>query len=88
MNNKHKKTLALIYKHPIPSNIRWSDIESLFRALGGRLTEGTGSMVEVTLHDEWKVFHRPHPQKEASKKTIKYVRIFLEITGVRNGYEL
>lgn len=34
MNSKNRKTLIEIFKHPIPSNIDWKDIENLFRALG------------------------------------------------------
>ena len=43
MNKKQRKTLALIFKVPVPSNIRWKDIETLLKGLGGIITEAEGS---------------------------------------------
>jgi hypothetical protein len=34
LNNKQHKTLEFIFTDPIPANILWKDIESLFVALG------------------------------------------------------
>jgi len=43
MGKKHKKTLLAIFKVPVPSNIKWADIETLFVALGAEISEGRGS---------------------------------------------
>ncbi len=43
LNQKCKKIYNEIYKDPIPANIEWSDIETLFRALGAEISEGNGS---------------------------------------------
>ena len=83
MRAKHKKILQAIYQSPIQSNIKWTDIESLFIALGAEVEEGRGSRVTVTLNNEVAVFHRPHPQKETVKGAVKSVREFLTITGVK-----
>ncbi len=32
LNNKQRKTLELIFTNPVPANIIWQDIESLFIA--------------------------------------------------------
>ncbi len=65
------------------ANIDWDDIESLLRTLGAVVKEGRGSRVRVALNGVVAVFHRPHPQKEATKGRVKAVRDFLENAGVR-----
>lgn len=44
--------------------------------------EGRGSRVRVELNGVVAVFHRPHPEKEASKGRVKAAREFLEKAGV------
>ena len=84
MNSKQKKTLEDIFHNPVKSSILWKDIESLFKALGAYIEEGSGSRVCIMLNDVAAVFHRPHPQKETDKGAIKSVRHFLENAGVFN----
>jgi hypothetical protein len=83
MNSKNRKTLEAIFKKPVQAGILWSDIEMLFIALGGVISEGAGSRVRVKVKDIRAVFHRPHPQKTTDKGAINSVRRFLENTGVR-----
>lgn len=83
MNKKHRKTLEAIFKEPVPSNISWNAIENLFVTLGAIVQEGRGSRVRVSLNGIVAVFHRPHPEKEASKGRIKAVRDFLDNAGVQ-----
>jgi hypothetical protein len=78
MNSKHQNTFAAIFKDPVRSNLLWSDIEALFVALGGEVTEGNGSRVRVVLNGVRAVFHRPHPEKETDKGAVKSVRRFLK----------
>jgi len=78
----HDKTLQAIFARPTRANIRWADIVSLFRTLGATVSEREGSRVGVFLNDRVAVFHRPHPQPETSKATVKDVRTFLEKAGV------
>jgi len=40
MKAKHRKTLAAIFAKPTMANIKFSDIESLIKALGGEIREG------------------------------------------------
>ena len=82
LRKKHQTTLSAIFAEPTRANIRWNDIESLFIALGADCSEGKGSRIRVKLHDIKAVFHRPHPEKEASKPMIRSVRRFLEEAGV------
>jgi len=83
MNSKQRKTLELIYKKPIQADIPWSDIEGLFIALGGKISEGSGSRVRVKLNNVRAVFHRPHSQKTTDKGAVNSVRKFLENAGVK-----
>lgn len=82
VNKKHKRTLDLIFKNPPPSNISWSDIEALLITLGAELTEGSGSRIRIKLNNVRAVFHRPHPQKETDKGSVKSMKRFLENAGV------
>jgi hypothetical protein len=82
LNNKQQKTLERIFTDPIPANINWKDIESLFRALDATLIEGQGSRLGVKLNDAKAVFHEPHPQKETDKGAVKSVREFLVKAGI------
>jgi hypothetical protein len=81
MNNKHKNTLKAIFEKPVRGDIKWSDIESMFVALGAKITEGSGSRVRVSLHGVLATFHRPHPRKETVKGAVKSVQQFLMESG-------
>jgi len=82
MNKKQRQTLERIFEKPDRSDISWSDIESLFIALGAEISEGKGSRVRVILSDVKAVFHRPHPQRVTNKSTIRSVRRFLLESGI------
>jgi hypothetical protein len=83
MNTKHRKTLAAIFAQPVRSDILWSDIESLFVALGAEVSEGAGSRVRVALNGVRAVFHRPHPERETGKGMLKSVVRFLQAAGIQ-----
>jgi hypothetical protein len=82
MNAKQRKTLASIFAAPTRSDVLWSDIESLFRGLGAEIGEGAGSRVRVALNGIRAVFHRPHPERETDKGTLKSVARFLLAAGI------
>ena len=79
VNSKNMKTYKRIYQDPFQSNIEWTDIESLFKALGAEITEGAGSR----MNGERAVFHRPHPESTTDKGAVKAVRRFLENAEVK-----
>lgn len=83
MNNKHRKTLAAIFRNPVSGTIVWADIESLLVATGAELVEGRGSRVRFVCGDETATFHRPHPTKEALPYQVRDARSFLDAIGVR-----
>jgi len=84
MNKKQRQTLAKIFEKPERSDIRWDDIESLFGALGAEISQGKGSRIRVVLGSTKAVFHRPHPQPETNKPTVRSVQRFLIEVGVKN----
>ena len=54
----------------------------MLTAAGAEIAEGSGSRVTVALGGVAQSFHRPHPQKEAGRATVRSVRDFLERAGV------
>lgn len=83
MNASHRKTLAAIFARPTLASILFTDIEALFRALGGSVTERAGSRVKIELAGEQWRCHRPHPRKEAKRYQVEEARELLERVGVR-----
>jgi HicA toxin of bacterial toxin-antitoxin, len=81
VKGRHAKTLKAIFADPVRANVLWSDVEALFAAAGGEISEGRGSRVRVSLDGIDAVFHRPHPQKETDKGALKSVRRFLTEAG-------
>jgi hypothetical protein len=82
MNKRQRQTFNRILEKPERSDIPWSDIESLFIALGAEISEGRGSRVRVALGDVKAVFHRPHPVRLTEKGAVRSVRRFLKEAGV------
>lgn len=82
MTTKHDKLLKLIFENPVRSNLNWMDIEKLFIALGGRVSQREGSRVAVYLNGVIAIFHRPHPEKETDKGALRSVRRFLLNAGI------
>jgi hypothetical protein len=88
MTGKHSKTLKDIFETPIRADVNWSDIESLFVALGAEVSEGRGSRVRVALNGVRAVFHRPHPERVTDKGALKSVQRFLKEAGVDSHDEI
>ncbi|NJP12138.1 MAG: type II toxin-antitoxin system HicA family toxin [Leptolyngbyaceae cyanobacterium RU_5_1] len=82
LNNKHQKTLQSIFTDPIPANIRWNEVESLFEALGAIIKTGSRSRRRVALNGVRAVFHEPHPEPDIDKGMVKSIRRFLESAGI------
>ncbi|MFH1738322.1 MAG: type II toxin-antitoxin system HicA family toxin [bacterium] len=82
MKKKHRRTLDRIFEDPVRSDIRWTDVEALIEALGGRIVQRSGSRVSFVLNHKVAVFHRPHPRPNADKGSLKSVRAFLMKAGI------
>ncbi len=83
MNSKHRKTLAAIFKSPVPKNLVWDDLKSLLLHIGCEIIEGDGSRVGFELNGQRLDFHRPHPGKEAKPYQVKAAREFLKLLEVK-----
>jgi len=77
MKIKRRKTLTAIFAKPTKANIKFNDIESLVKALGGVVREGDGSRVVLELSGTREYAHRPHPGKEAKKYMVEKIREWL-----------
>ena len=82
LNKTHKNTLTVIFRDPVTASLEWQRIESLFKALGAEIIEGSGSRVKVALNGVIATFHRPHPQKEAKPYQVRDARAFLIQMGI------
>ncbi|QRY80796.1 type II toxin-antitoxin system HicA family toxin [Pseudomonas sp. PDNC002] len=82
MQNRHRKTLAMIFRTPTSASIVFTDIEALVLHLGGTVDEREGSRVKLVLHGQTWRCHRPHPGKEAKRYQVEEAREFLRRAGV------
>ena len=83
MKRKHQRTIELIYSRPVSANVRWSDVEVLFKALGAEIAEREGSRIEVFLFGVVRIFHRPHPSPDTDKGAVASIRRWLEENEVK-----
>ena len=81
MKRRHQATLELIFSRPVSANVRWSDIEALFKGLGAQIGEREGSRVLVRLFGERRVFRRPHPSPATDKGAVESIHKRLEEHG-------
>lgn len=82
MNSKQRKILAAIFIDPVSATIVWDDIETLLKAAGCDVFEGSGSRVRFEKGAMVVTFHRPHPAKEAKRYQVRDARAFLLAIGV------
>jgi hypothetical protein len=83
IGSKQRRTLRAIFAHPVSANIRWRDIEGVFRALGAEVENREGSRVAVIFPGRPPaVFHRPHPSPNTDKGAVAAVRDWLRGMGV------
>ena len=83
VKRKHRKTLALIFHQPVSANVKWTEIEALFIALDGEISEREGSRIGIRLFGERWVFHRPHPTPNTDKGAVISIRKWLKANGVK-----
>jgi hypothetical protein len=87
MNKAQQATLNAVFRRPTKADIRWSAIESaiesVFKALGGQVSERPGSRVAARLNGVTAIFHRPHPRPETKKGAVDAVRQFFVNAGVK-----
>ena len=82
LRTRHRRTLERIFARPTPSDIRWSEVESLLRALNIEVVEGEGSRVRLRSGAIRRVVHRPHPSPYLARAAVRNIAIFLTEIGV------
>ena len=83
MRRKHRQTLAAIFRHPVPANIRWDDAIALLEACCAEFEEREGSAIAISLRGDVIWLHRPHPGSEMDKGTVASLRKFLDQLEIR-----
>ena len=63
--------------------MNWIDAMALMSALGATIDEKrSGSRVLVIWCDERRVLHKPHPERNLDKATVKELKVWLTENGV------
>jgi len=83
VHSTHRKILARVLADPVNGNIEWTRIESMLKAAGCRVVEGSGSSVTFESGGRKMTLPRPHPGKEALRYRVVAVREFLEKAGIK-----
>ena len=83
MRAKYRRTLNDVFRKPTPSGIRWTDIIAVLRASNVEVIQRSGSRVLLKKGAERMVVHRPHPEPETGRATVRDIAAFLDAVGVR-----
>lgn len=82
LSSRHRRTVAQVYRDPVPSDFEFRDFEALVRALGGDVEERAGSRVAFIVEGRIAHFHRPYPGPVARPAAVRQMRVFLRAIGV------
>ena len=83
MSARHHRTLEAVFRDPVSATLVWDDVERMLVHYGATIRERSGSRIAATLSGRTLIVHRPHPEKEARQHTIRDVRDFLTLAGVK-----
>jgi predicted RNA binding protein YcfA (HicA-like mRNA interferase family) len=61
--------------------LHWKKVESLLKAFGAEVHEGSGSTVTFVIRERKLTVDRPHPRRECGRGLVKRVRIYLGDLG-------
>ena len=78
--NRDRRTLEAIFRHPVSSNIAWSDALHLTERLGTTRQEHNGRLL-LEIGEQRHVFHAPHG-KAMTPEEVAQFRRFLDSAGV------
>ncbi len=83
MRAKHRRTLENMFRRPTPAGIRWADIVSMLKAADVDVSQRSGSRVLLKKGADRMVVHRPHPETETGRATVRDIVAFLGAVGVK-----
>ncbi len=78
LNSRHRKTLEDIMTVPPKSGIKWDDVVSLIKHLGGKIKNGQGSRRRFVLSGSLYLTHQPYPGNVMDKGAVNGLREWLE----------
>ena len=78
-----QRTPNEVFKSPTPRGIRWADIVTMLNAVSVEVTQRSGSRVLLKKGAERIVVHRPHPEPETGRATVRDIAAFLKAVGVK-----
>lgn len=82
MRAKQRRTLESMFRKPTPTGIRWSDAVTMLKAAGVEISQRSGSRVLLKKGTERMVVHRPHPEPDTGRATVRDIAAFLKAVGV------
>lgn len=83
MRTKHRGILENVFRKPALADIRWADIVALLKAVDVDVFQRSGSRVLLKRGRQRMVVHRPHPEPETGKATVRDIAAFLKTIGVQ-----
>jgi len=83
LNGRHRKTFDDVMTTPPKPGIKWFDVASLIKHLGGKVRNGDGSRRRFILSGTIYLTHQPHPGNEMDKGAVVGLREWFEnVVGV------
>lgn len=83
LSRRHRDTLNEIRIQPPKSNIKWDDVVSLIKALGGKIKNNDGSRRKFVLKGQMYSTHKPHPGNTMDKGAVNGLREWLDSMGIK-----
>lgn len=77
------RSLERLFEKPTPPGIRWADIVAMLEAADVEVSERSGSRMLLKKGAERIVVHRPHPEPETGRATVRDIAAFLKAVGVK-----
>lgn len=87
MNSRQKATLTAIFDRPVPADLKWIRVASLFEALGATVRKGKGSHRVVTLAGHTHTFVEPHKGRAMRRYAVEDARDLITKAGLGPGDE-
>ncbi|HSH86866.1 MAG TPA: type II toxin-antitoxin system HicA family toxin [Methylophilus sp.] len=82
--SKADKILERLCRVPVPSDIRWSEIETLMHSFGYITQNGKGSKRKFINVDKKHIVdcHEPHPQPVCKQYLVEKIKAHLTTVGI------
>lgn len=83
LSSKHRRTLLDIWKTPPLANLKWTRIETLIEAVGGKIEQGNGSRMRFIIDGRVGRFHKPHKNgANTDKGAVSSLKKYLTDCGI------